>query len=289
MQYCNSLSKPAGLAAAPVAGRYELHEVCLLLRRTRRLLLAFPLALVAVAQALAGEMVPPVRGSQNADHVPIRAVLELFTSQGCSSCPPADSVLKDLSGTPGVVALSFPVDYWDYLGWKDTFASPRNTERQRAYAKARGDGAIYTPQIVVNGTIHVNGAHKSEIEQAIDLTSNNTALQRVPIRFWQEANTLNIAAGGAEPGREIGEATVWLGLVQPTGTVTIPQGENAGKTLTYTNIVRELTPIGLWKGQPLLIQIPRAAVMQAMTQKSVVLIQEGKAGPIIGAAWANLW
>lgn len=239
--------------------------------------------------AWAGSMVPPTRGAERGETIPIRTVIELFTSQGCSSCPPADEMLKRFSEDPGVVALSLPVDYWDYLGWKDTFASPRNSERQRAYAKARGDGAIYTPQMVVNGAIHVNGAQKAEIEQAIDLTSKNTALQRVPIRFWQESNTLNIVAGGADTGRVVNEATVWLGLVQPSGTVEIAQGENAGHKLTYTNIVRELTPIGLWKGEPLLIQIPRAAVMQASTQKSVVLIQEGKAGPIIGAAWANLW
>ena len=226
--------------------------------------------------------------TQSSD-TPIRAVLELFTSQGCSSCPPADLVLKDYANDPTVIALSLPVDYWDYLGWKDTFASPRNSERQRAYAKARGDGAIYTPQIVVNGTLHANGAVKSEIENAIDLTSKNSAQPKVPLRFWQENNTLNIAAGWAEEGKEIREATIWLAAVQTSGTVDIQKGENAGNALIYTNIVRELTPIGLWKGKPLMIQIPRAAVMQAATQKSVVLVQEGKAGPIIGAAWTGLW
>ena len=249
--------------------------------------LAFVLALPMLA--LSGEMVPPSRGTTKSSIVPVRAVLELFTSQGCSSCPPADALLKSYADDPGVMALSMPVDYWDYLGWKDTFASPRNTERQRAYAKARGDGAIYTPQIVVNGQLHVNGAQKADIDNAIDLTVKNTALQRVTIRFWQEANTLNISAEGAEFGREIREATIWLGLVQTSGVVNIAHGENAGNKLTYTNIVRELTPIGLWKGQPLLIQIPRAALMHAATQKSVVLVQEGKAGPIIGAAWAGLW
>ena len=221
--------------------------------------------------------------------LPIRAVIELFTSQGCSSCPPADTLLQKYAADPSVIALSLPVDYWDYLGWKDTFASPRNSERQRAYAKARGDGAIYTPQAVVNGSLHVNGAQKSEIDTAIDVTSKNAALPHVGIRFWQEANTLNIATSAAEPGFEVKEATVWLAVVQAAGTVQIPRGENAGQTLVYTNIVRELTPIGLWKGQPLMIQIPRAAVMQPATQKSVVFIQEGKAGAIIGAAWAGLW
>ena len=245
--------------------------------------------LVALTAARAGEMVPMPHGTTETSTGTIRTVLELFTSQGCSSCPPADAMLKTYSEDPGVVALSFPVDYWDYLGWKDTFASSRNTERQKAYAKARGDGAIYTPQLVVNGALHVNGANKAGIDQAIELTTKNTALPHVPIRIWQEANALNISVAGAENGREVVEATIWLALVQPLATVDIERGENAGSKLTYTNVVRELTAVGLWKGQPILIQIPRAAVMQASTQRSVVFVQEGKAGPILGAAWAGLW
>lgn len=237
----------------------------------------------------AGDEANPSTHNSAEQGMPIRAVIELFTSQGCSSCPAADELLQKYAADPSVIALSMPVDYWDYLGWKDTFASPRNTERQRAYAKARGDGAIYTPQVVVNGTIHANGAQKADIDTAIEVTSKNAALPHVPIRFWQESNNLNIAAGWAEEGKEVKEATIWLGVVQTSGTVEIPKGENAGRKLAYTNIVRELTPIGLWKGKPMMIQIPRAAIMQPATQKSVVLIQEGKAGPIIGAAWAALW
>ena len=221
--------------------------------------------------------------------VPPRAVIELFTSQGCSSCPPADVVLQGYAKDPGVIALSFPVDYWDYLGWKDTLASARNSERQRAYAKARGDGAIYTPQVGVNGTTHVNGAQKADIASAIAATNKNLEANHVPLWFWQERNTLNIAVGAAPQGRAVKEATVWLGVVQTSAAVDVKRGENAGHSLVYTNIVRELTPIGLWKGQEMKIQIPRAAVMTPETQKSVVLIQEGKAGPIIAAAWAGLF
>lgn len=251
--------------------------------------LCFGLTWFAAGPALAEQDATTRSKVTQSSDTPIRAVLELFTSQGCSSCPPADVVLKAYANDPTVIALSLPVDYWDYLGWKDTFASPRNSERQRAYAKARGDGAIYTPQIVVNGILHANGAVKADIESAIDLTSKNSAQSRVPLRFWQENNTLNIAAGWAADGTEVREATIWLAAVQMSGTVDIQKGENAGQALIYTNIVRELTPIGLWKGKPLMIQIPRSAVMQAATQKSVVLVQEGKAGPIIGAAWAGLW
>ena len=223
------------------------------------------------------------------DPVQIRAVLELFTSQGCSSCPPADKLLQTFAADPTIIALSMPVDYWDYLGWKDTLASPRNSDRQRSYAKARGDGAIYTPQIVVNGLVHVNGARKSEIDAAIEQTVNDAKHMHVPVRIWQERNTLNIMTGAAEPGKPVREATVWLGVVQSAGQVEIKRGENAGERITYTNIVRELTPIGLWKGQPQRIQIPRGAVMLPETQKTVVLIQEGRAGPILGAAWTGLY
>ena len=256
--------------------------------RVRRLLLTF-LSAGAAAFVTASSLSSAPANLEPSQPAPIRAVVELFTSQGCSSCPPADTLLKTLADDPSIMALTLPVDYWNYLGWKDTFASSRNSDRQRSYAKARGDGSIYTPQVVVNGISHVNGASKAEIENAIGTTSKSLGPDRIPVRFWQENNTLNIATGGAQPGHPVEEATIWFGVVQTSGTVDVTQGENKGKSLTYTNIVRELTPIGLWKGQPMQIQIPRGAVMLAETQKSVVLIQEGRAGPIIGAAWAGLW
>jgi len=256
--------------------------------RVRRLLLTF-LSAGAAAFVTASSLSSAPANLEPSQPAPIRAVVELFTSQGCSSCPPADTLLKTLADDPSIMALTLPVDYWNYLGWKDTFASSRNSDRQRSYAKVRGDGSIYTPQVVVNGIQHVNGASKAEIENAIGTTSKSLGPDRIPVRFWQENNTLNIATGGAQPGHPVEEATIWFGVVQTSGTVDITQGENKGKSLTYTNIVRELTPIGLWKGQPMQIQIPRGAVMLAETQKSVVLIQEGRAGPIIGAAWAGLW
>lgn len=220
---------------------------------------------------------------------PIKAVIELFTSQGCSSCPPADSLLKTMADDPSIIALSLPVDYWNYLGWKDTFASPRNTERQRNYARARGDGAIYTPQAVVNGLIQVNGASKLQIDDAISETSKTAGPAQVAVRFWQERNTLNFALGQETSGHAPREATIWLGVVQMSGSVSVKEGENAGKTLTYTNVVRELTPIGIWKGNAMQVQLPRAAMMQADVQKVVVLVQEGRSGPIIGATMAGLW
>ena len=258
--------------------------------RLRDVTLGVLLALVATAGSIQAETsTAPAGLPGEQEPAPVRAVIELYTSQGCSSCPPADALLKKYAQDPSIIALSFPVDYWDYLGWKDTFASPRNSDRQRSYAKTRGDGAIYTPQAVVNGVAHANGSSKSEIEGAIDATSKAASLQKVPIRFWQERNTMNIAVGAALSASDVREATVWLGVVQTAGTVDIKRGENSGQSLVYTNVVREFTPIGLWKGQALKIQIPRGAVMLAETQKSVVLIQEGRSGPIVGAAWAGFW
>ncbi|MFZ1088828.1 MAG: DUF1223 domain-containing protein, partial [Xanthobacteraceae bacterium] len=110
-----------------------------------------------------------------------RAVVELFTSQGCSSCPPADKLIGELAGDPSLVVMSIPIDYWDYLGWKDTLASPRNTARQKAYARVRGDGQVYTPQAVVNGSIHALGSDKAAIEQAIAKTRKNGAMSSAPL------------------------------------------------------------------------------------------------------------
>ena len=104
---------------------------------------------------------------------PLKGVIELFTSQGCSSCPPADALLKVLAEDRDLIALSLPIDYWDYLGWKDTLASHRNTERQSAYAAARGDGAIYTPQVVINGVAHVVGSDRGEIEPPFNALDAN--------------------------------------------------------------------------------------------------------------------
>ena len=121
-------------------------------------------------------------GASQAEFQP-KTVLELFTSQGCSSCPAADALLKSYIQRPDVIALSLAVDYWDYLGWKDTLADPAFAKRQKYYSKMRGDGRIYTPQIVVNGLAHANGAHAAEIDHAIAKTSGKLAGERVAVKL----------------------------------------------------------------------------------------------------------
>ena len=136
-----------------------------------------------------------------------RALLELFTSQGCSSCPPADKLLGDLTSDPSIVAISVPIDYWDYLGWKDTLAIPGHSSRQRAYSRVRGDRQVYTPQVVVNGTTHVLGSDRAAIERAIAQTDRNAAIMSTPVLMSVSGSDLNVKVGAA---KEHLSGEVWL-------------------------------------------------------------------------------
>ena len=213
-----------------------------------------------------------------------KAVVELFTSQGCSSCPTADAVLGRLVKRDDIVALSLPVDYWDYLGWKDTLASPKFSERQRAYAQARGDGAIYTPQVIVNGVAHVNGSDEDKIAHLIDKTSKTLSASRVPIKLvgvQRQAGRRD--RRGARRDADEGSHPLARRDRQERD-VPIERGENQGKTVTYTNVVRELIPIGMWNGTEMTVKLERQSFMRPGTDRCAVLLQQGHAGPIIGAA-----
>lgn len=245
----------------------------------RTLAAAAMLAAMAVGAAAQDMTAPAV-----ARPGPPRAVIELFTSQGCSDCPAADALLKHYLENENVLGLTLPVDYWDYLGWNDTLAVPRNADRQRAYAQRLGTGTVYTPQAIVNGAAEVLGSSKSEIERAINATETALASSRVPLHFWHYGAAIIIETGSAPRDAEPKESTIWLAVVQKTVTVTVKSGENKGKTLTYYNVVRELTPVGLWNGRPATIRLARAAIMRPESEDLIVLIQEPDSGPIIGAA-----
>ena len=150
-------------------------------------------------------------------------VVELFTSQGCSSCPPADALLQSYVKKPDVVALSYSVDYWDYLGWRDTFGSAANSARQRAYAKRRGDRAVYTPQVVVNGLVHVNGAQKYAINQKLEQTQQDLKARPVAMQYKKAGDKVIVEAhtpveSWSEP------PTLWLVRVKDVGRVQIKRG-----------------------------------------------------------------
>jgi hypothetical protein len=216
-----------------------------------------------------------------------RAFLELFTSQGCSSCPPADKLLGELTGDPSLIAVSVPIDYWDYLGWKDTLASPGHSARQRAYAHARGDRQVYTPQIVVNGAAHVLGSDRAAIDRAITLTDRNAAIMSVPVLISIGGGNLNVKIGAAEKTHAAGE--VWLCPLTKSVPVQIGRGENRGRTITYHNVVRRWLKLGDWTGADSTWSVPVANIEADDVDAAAVVVQEGtheKPGIILGAAFA---
>ncbi|HEX8168458.1 MAG TPA: DUF1223 domain-containing protein [Beijerinckiaceae bacterium] len=213
-----------------------------------------------------------------------RAVVELFTSQGCSSCPPADQVLADLAREPDVIALSLPVDYWDYLGWKDTLASPAFSARQRAYSNARGDRQVFTPQMIVNGKVSCVGSDRAQIGRSMARASGGR--ERLPVRIdlAEVGPTLLIEVGRGDPPTS-GE--VWVLPVAKAREVAIGRGENRGRSVTYANVVRGMTRAGFWSGAPARLEVPLKKARDSDADSYVVLLQAGdpdKPGPILGAA-----
>jgi hypothetical protein len=214
-----------------------------------------------------------------------RGVVELFTSQGCSSCPAADHLLGELAKDPTLVAMSVPIDYWDYLGWKDTLATPSHTARQRAYAQVRGDRAVYTPQVVVNGAVHVQGSDKTAIERAIAQTRHQMS---VHVTLSAAGDKLNVKVPAARDARG-GE--VWLCPLTKSVPVAIGRGENRGKTITYYNVVRRWVKLGDWNGAERTWSVPRSDIERDDIDSVVVIVQGGdksKPGRMIGAAVASL-
>ncbi|MGC1346157.1 MAG: DUF1223 domain-containing protein [Methyloceanibacter sp.] len=231
-----------------------------------------PLAILTVAE----------RGMAGADSAP--AVIELFTSQGCSSCPPADALLGELAEKPDFVALSFSVDYWDYLGWHDTLASPSNSERQRNYATARGDGRVYTPQMVVDGVAHVNGGDEAALKAAVAVAEKRLAHVKVPIAMHADGDTLVVDVGAAPEGSDKRAATIWLAVAKEVEKVEIARGENRGRDLSYHHAVRELSPIGMWHGEAITLRLPLNDLKTMGGDCLFALLQVEDYGPILGGA-----
>lgn len=212
-----------------------------------------------------------------------RAVIELFTSQGCSSCPPADELFAKMAHDPDIITLSLPVDYWDRLGWKDTFAKHSFTERQRAYSLRRGDGQVYTPQAVVNGVEHAIGSRRTAIDIAITDAGSPLPL-RVDAKRSGDAIDLSIAGGKSGEG-----AKILLLPILSEREVTIGRGENKNHKVTYTNIARDIRTLGDWNGSPVEQKIPLESLKGY--DGAVVLVQVGALdypGTILGAARIDL-
>src|SRR5215831_591337 len=166
-------------------------------------------------------------------------LVELFTSEGCSSCPPADALLAELSARPDVLALSFHVDYWDRLGWKDPFSSPDATRRQQGYADRLGLATVYTPQIVVDGKWQAVGSDRAEVEHALDLARGNR--EEIPVALALGHSRARISLG---PGGEGVAASVLLIGFDRRHVSAVKRGENSGRTLAHVDVVRGIAEVG---------------------------------------------
>jgi hypothetical protein len=247
---------------------------------------------------------------------PRPVVVELFTSQGCADCPPADAFLGSLAQRPGILAITLPVTYWDMLGWKDTLARDENTRRQKAYAQAMGRGGVYTPQIIVDGVSDVVGSRTASVEAAIAARADaiNTFFPAtvavaaresapppaamaaapigkpqmldpvVPIVVRETPDEMHITIGAVEDARNA-NATVWMFHIQSQVTVAIPRGENAGHTFTYRNVAGDVKAVGVWKGKTLSLTLPRSAMAGLAHDGVAIVVQQGGYGHIIGAAY----
>jgi hypothetical protein len=206
-------------------------------------------------------------------------VVELFTSQGCDTCPPADAVLAQLADRKDVIALSLPVTYWDMLGWKDTLASDANTRRQKAYAEAMWHGGVYTPQMILDGTNELVGNKMQPVDAAIGTLQATPLSVRVSLQTTPTELHINV---GAAPST--GDATIWVFDILSKATVKIGAGENSGHTLTYRNVVRYVKSIGVWKGQPIALSLPRNDPSMPQHDAVAVIVQQGGYGKVVGAA-----
>jgi hypothetical protein len=233
-----------------------------------RLSIGFAAAVAFASSASAGEK---------------RAVIELFTSQGCSSCPSADRLLGELSRDRSLVALSLSVEYWDYLGWKDTLALAGHAMRQRGYAKSRGDRQVYTPQAVVNGVAHTVGSDRAAIERAIGQSTAKPGTMSVPVTVADAGGRITVTLPDSSSGAR-GE--VWLCGVKKAIAVQIERGENRGRKVTYHNVVRDWHKLGEWTGQSRSWTVSRSD-FKAGVDEAAVIVQErsnGHPGRVLGAA-----
>lgn len=205
-------------------------------------------------------------------------VVELFTSQGCSSCPPADALLLKLAERSDVLPLALHVDYWDYIGWKDIFASPAHTRRQKGYAHLAGRRMIYTPQMIIMGQQDILGADEAAVEEAI--ASYQAEQRQVLLQHSQSGNTVQLSL--AAQGNLDQDLPVFVQLVRfsERHSVEIARGELAGHRLSYANVVEELKQVGQWDGQG------EAQMSFELTGDlpAAILVQEGSYGRILAAA-----
>jgi hypothetical protein len=252
-------------------------------------------------------------------------VVEVYTSQGCSSCVAANLMAAKVAQKPGVLLLSFPVTYWDMFGWKDTLANEDNTRRQKAYANALRRGGVYTPQMIVDGVKDVPAAREDAVSYALALASmtrddgqtpdaNTPAIARrdglssdvtfvaamrvktpmraawsVPVQVSKHPNNLRVVVDRVPEAVRHGnvDATIWLFRIRSTAQVKIGGGENSGKTVAYRNVVTNIANVGRWRGEPLTITVPKAGNTVPAHDAIAVVVQQSGYGRVLGATMVN--
>ncbi|WP_165690853.1 DUF1223 domain-containing protein [Consotaella salsifontis] len=255
--------------------------------RAKTGLLILGASLLACGNALAQ------RATTVADSTMFSGVVELFTAQGCSSCPPADALFAEFSRKENLVTLAYHVDYWDYIGWRDTFASPQTTDRQRDYAKAFKTATVYTPQAVVNGRRQVVGSKRKKIEDALASTHLGSVAEAPRLQLEIIGDRLHIRADGAA-ARSGQNTLLILATYEEEVKVAVKHGENAGRTLLNSHPVRDWRVLGMWAGKPMEIDIPIVSLVDDDGGKTgcAALLQEvgpaGAPGPIVAAVALSL-
>lgn len=229
-----------------------------------------------LAILLAAMLLPVAAAAGGANNV---VLVELFTSQGCSSCPPADEHMASLAKRRDVLPLSMHVDYWDYLGWKDTFAQAEHTLRQAEYRDRLGGRVLFTPQVVVGGVTSVPGVRRDLVDAAVkDATKTKPA---AAIRIDRENGMLEAAIDGAKVPRP---STIWVASYDQEATVQIERGENAGQTYTYHNVVEKLMRVGPWNGNgQAAFPLPQPAPGEGVA----VWLQDDRSGRILAASFVE--
>lgn len=238
--------------------------------------LKFVISLVLAGSCLAGSSV--------ADELKRpKGVVELFTSQGCASCPPADIALKKLVEQGDVVALAYHVDYWNYMGWTDTYGSKENTDRQYAYARTLGRSTVYTPQAVINGREHMSGADLDALNSKLDELKEAGKGLGVDVQASLKGDQLAISVAKGE-----GKANVVVAYFDRGTYVTVENGENKGQKIPYWHSVTDIQTVGMWDGQKLDLILPGNMIGSNKKYGCAVLLQKashgGEPSAILGAA-----
>jgi len=239
-------------------------------------------AVVALARPAAAQETP-----QAQDRL---TVVELFTSQGCSSCPPADAFLGELTKRADLLPLSLHVDYWDYIGWKDPFADARHTSRQRAYAERFGLRYVYTPQMVIHGNAQATGSDRRQVLSSIEATRS---LPHIPVKLQPGSGNgviLVTIEGGGEAAPAPQAADVLLVIIDSEHKTAVKRGENRGRTLSNVNVVRSMTKVAEWTGGKMefAANIPETPKFQGAGDAVAVFLQSAATGRILGAAKLSL-